>query len=109
MINNKIDELFQAINESEEYQDYLKIVKILKEDKELTNLIEEIKQLQKEATILEYQNNTKYKEIDNTIKEKLNILNNNPLYVEYKYKMDELNNIISTSSNMITKYLEEIV
>lgn len=109
MINNKIDELFQAINESEEYQDYLKIVKILKEDKELTNLIEEIKQLQKEATILEYQNNTKYKEKDNTIKEKLNILNNNPLYVEYKYKMDELNNIISTSSNMITKYLEEIV
>lgn len=109
MINNKIDELFQAINESEEYQDYIKIVKILKEDKELTNLIEEIKQLQKEATILEYQNNTKYKEIDNTIKEKLNILNNNPLYVEYKYKMDELNNIISTSSNMITKYLEEIV
>lgn len=109
MIDKKIDELFKSINESYEYQEYLKISNAIKKDQELLNLIEEIKIMQKQATLLEYQNNTKYKEIDVKIEEKLKILNNYPLYIEYKHKMDDLNNILSTSSNIITKYIEEII
>ncbi len=109
MIDKKIDELFKSINKSYEYQEYLKISNAIKKDQELLNLIEEIKIMQKQATLLEYQNNTKYKEIDIKIEEKLNILNNHPLYIEYKHKMDDLNDILSTSSNIITKYIEEII
>lgn len=109
MIDNRIDELFQAINESSEYQEYLKITNIIKKDPKLINLIEEIKRLNKEATILEYNKDPKYIEIDQIIKDKLSLLNNNPLYLEYKNKMDTFNDILSESSNILKKYIDDIV
>ena len=103
MIDTKIDNLFKTIKESKEYQDYIKIENAIKKDKDLISLIEEIKNLNKKATILEY------KEIDKIIKEKTAVLNSNPLYIEYKNKMDTLNDILSSSSNLIQKYIDEVV
>ena len=56
MIDNSIEALFESINNSKEYQEYLKITNILNDDKETKKLIDEIKELQKEATKLEYNN-----------------------------------------------------
>ncbi len=63
--------------------------------------------LEKEATILEYKKDPKYKELDKLIKEKINILNNNQLYIDYLKKMEDLNSILKESSTIIEKYLEE--
>lgn len=109
MIDNKIEELFETIMTSQEYQEYQKILNIINKDKKLSSLIKEIKKLNKQATILEYNGNPKYKEIDKKIKQKTIILNNNPLYNEYKNKMNTLNDILATSSNIIQKYIDEIV
>lgn len=105
MINDKLEDLFKAIEESSEYNNYLKIGKILEQDEEIKVLIDEIKALQKEAVKLEYKNDLRYKEVDKKIKEKVDILNNKPIYKEYLRRMNTFNNILSESSNNIEKYI----
>ncbi len=107
MIENKIDELFNTIENSKEYKSYIKIGNILKEDKEINNLINEIKTLQKKSVNLEYNNDPTYKEIDKIIEEKVNKLNSKPIYKEYLRRMNEFNDILASSSNTIEKYIND--
>lgn len=82
---------------------------ILNKDSEIKELLDEIKELEKEATYLEYLGDDKYKEIDEEIKRKADILNNKQVYREYLDKMDAFNDELAISSNMIEKYVEEKV
>ena len=107
MINNKIDELFSAIESSTEYQAYLNIGKVLENDEEINSLVTEIKELQQKSVRLEEQGNQEYKEIDKLIEEKVKLLNSNPIYQEYLRRMNEFNDIIAESSNSIEKYVNE--
>ena len=52
MIESSIEELFNSINNSNEYKEYKLIVDTLESNKEVIDLIEEIKRLQKEAVKL---------------------------------------------------------
>ena len=72
MIENKIEELFNSINRSNEYREY----------QEIEQLIAEIKSLQKKATNLEYQQNEDYNQVDKIIEEKLKILKSKKDYQE---------------------------
>ena len=85
------------------------MVNILNKDSEIKTLIEEIKALEKKATYLENIGDVSYKEIDNIIKEKANILNNKQVYIEYLNKMSDFNQELSVSSKMISDYLSEKV
>ena len=105
MINDKLEDLFNAIEESSEYKNYLKIGEVLEEDEEIKILIDEIKTLQKQAVKLEYNNDIRYKEVDKEIEDKVNILNNKPIYKEYLKRMNAFNDILSESSNNIEKYI----
>ena len=67
MIENKLDELFSAIESSNEYQAYLNIGKVLENDEEINSLVTEIKELQQKSVRLEEQGNQEYKEIDKLI------------------------------------------
>lgn len=82
---------------------------ILSKDTEIKELLNEIKELEKEATYLEYIGDPKYMELDERIKELADVLNNKQVYQEYLNKMDEFNNELSMSSKMIEKYVEEKV
>jgi len=107
MIKNKIDNLFETIENSKEYKDYLKIGDALSKNEEIMRLIDEIKRLQQESTILEYNNDDRYKEIDKVIEEKVEILNKKPAYIEYLNKIGEFNDILAASSKQIDDYIEE--
>ena len=63
MIESSIEELFNSINNSNEYKEYKLIVNTLESNKEVIDLIEEIKKLQKEAVNLEYKNDDRYLKI----------------------------------------------
>ncbi len=108
-MKSSLEELFNAIENSSLYQEYKKMENILNQDREIKILIDEIKELEKEATYLEYIGDEKYKEIDEEIKKKADILNNKHVYQEYLNKMEEFNNELSVSSKMIEKYVEEKV
>jgi len=109
MINSSLEELFKSIENSSLYKEYKKMESILDKDLDIKKLIEEIKELEKQATYLEYIGDDKYKEIDEEIKKKADILNNKHVYQEYLNKMEELNCELSMSAKMIEKYVEEKV
>ena len=107
MIANSVNSLFDSINNSKEYQDYLKIKEVLEKDESIISLIEEIKVLQQESVNLEFNGDEKYKEIDRVIEEKANVLNSNPVYQEYLNKIEEFNNILTASSKMLENYVKD--
>lgn len=109
MIESSIEELFDSINNSKEYQEYKEITSILNDNIEVKSLIEEIKDLQKEATHLEYNEDEKYKELDKIIEEKTKALNENNHYKEYLSKLKTFNNVLLASSSLLDEYIEEKV
>jgi len=109
VIESSIENLFTEINNSNEYKEYINILNILKENKEVNNLIEEIKTLEKKATKLEYEKNKKYIEIDKQIEEKTKVLNSNKEYQEYLSKLKAFNNTLLASSSLLDEYIEEKV
>lgn len=105
MLDNKIDELFTTIEDSKEYKEYKKLGSILEKDPNITLSLNEIKELQKEATYLEENGDERYKQVDELIASKVKVLESNEIYKEYLSKMKEFNKIIATSSNIIEGYL----
>ena len=108
-MENSIQELFDSIENSSLYHEYLKMKDILDKDSEIKELIDEIKELEKEATYLEFIGDDKYKELDEEIKKKADILNSKHVYQEYLNKMEEFNDELAISSKMIEKYVSEKV
>ena len=109
MIEGSIEELFESINNSKEYKEYKEITSILNDNIEVKSLIEEIKELQKEATLLEYNEDDKYKELDKIIEEKTKALNENTYYQEYLSKLKKFNSVLISSSTLIEDYIDEKV
>jgi len=109
MINSSIEELFNSIENSSLYKKYKQMSEILSKDSEIKKMLDEIKELEKEATYLESIGDDKYKDIDEEIKKKASVLNSNCVYQEYLNRMNEFNDEISMSSRMIEKYVEEKV
>ena len=109
MVNSSIEELFNSIENSSLYKRYMKMNDILSKDSEIKNMLDEIKELEKEATYLENIGDDRYKVVDEEIKRKADILNNNYVYQEYLNSMNEFNDEISMSSRMIESYIEEKV
>ena len=70
MIDKTLDELFETIETSKEYQSYLEIGRVIEKNKEVNELIKEIKELQKKSVRLEEAGNDEYKEVDRLIDEK---------------------------------------
>lgn len=106
MINNSIEDLFNSIESSSLYKKYRKMSEILNKDSNIKEMLDEIRILEQKATYLESIGDDKYKEIDEEIKQKADILNSNYVYQEYLNSMDELNGELSMSSKMIETYIE---
>ena len=109
MINSSIEELFNSIENSSLYKKYKKMSDILSKDNDIKKILDEIKELEKEATYLENIGDDRYKEVDEEIKGLADVLNNNYVYQEYLNSMDEFNDELSMSSKIIEKYVEEKV
>lgn len=109
MIDKTLDELFETIETSKEYQSYLEIGRVIDKNKEVNDLMQEIKELQKKSVRLEEKGNEEYKRIDKLIDEKVKYLNSIPIYQEYLRRMKEFNSCLSESSNTIEKYINDKV
>ena len=104
-LNEKIDDLFQVIKDSYEYQSYLDIVKVIEGNDEINELINDIKKLQQRSVKLEYSHNEEYKEIDKEVDKKISRLYAISLYKEYIIRMNQLNDILAESTFQIEKYI----
>ena len=109
MVNSSIEDLFNSIENSSLYKRYKKMSDILSKDSNIKNMLDEIKCLEQEATYLESIGDDRYKDIDEEIKKKADVLNNNYVYQEYLNCMDEFNDELSMSSKIIESYVSEKV
>ena len=100
----KVEEIANYIKETEEYKKYLKSLDNLNKNQELLSIIENIKKYQQEIV----KDKNKEEELDKKIKKNLDILNNNPIYLEYLNYQDEVNNMIIIFENKLNKYFSDI-
>ncbi len=100
-INKKIDEIINDIETSPIYQKYLLLQDKISNNKELMELINKVKIMQKDVV----HQKKKQQELDGLMDE----LNNHPLYREYSNTIYEINNIYGIIESRINNYFEEII
>lgn len=101
---SKVDEIVKYIEDSDTYKKYKEIEKRLEKDSDIMDKINKVKSIQKEIVKLEIEKkdiSIKEKEIEDI----LSNLNNYPIYQEYNYLFEDLNNTFQSIKFIIENYL----
>jgi len=107
-LDNAITKLIETIKQDKDYIRYLDLQNQLTNNLEINELINTIKELQKEATRKGHiGNDIKQLEID--IETKFKQLNNIPLYIEYTNALEKVNDCFSLINKKIDSYIEKEV
>lgn len=104
---NKVNELVDYLKNQDSYKRYITLSLSLKEDKEVMKLIKEIKKIHQNIINDEY-NGINTSKLELQLSKKKEELERFPLYLEYSYLQEDLNNqfqqIKSIIENEINKY-----
>lgn len=104
---SKTDEIIDIIKNSEEYRKYIEVSDKLKDHQEIMNLINDVKSLQKRI-VKEESLGRDITFIDEEINKKLKQLEGYPIYLEYIYLQEDLNNSIQLVREKIENYINNI-
>ena len=102
-ILEKVDNIVNYIKESKSYQNYLKSQEILSNQKDLLEIIDNIKKVQKE-----FVKNPKNKELQFKLEELNNKLQDDITYNQYNEYLKEVNNMLAIFENKINKYFDDV-
>ena len=102
----KIDEIVNYIEESDNYKKYKEIEKKLEKDSDIMDKINKIKSIQKEIVKLEV-NKRDVSHLEKEIEDILSILNTYPIYQEYIYLQEDLNNTFQSIKSIIETYIND--
>ena len=100
LVLDKTNELVSLIKESNDYKRYLFLKEEMKKDKQLMELVNKIKKSEKLRVNLEH----KQEDISNIEKEINSLrkeLNEYPIYQEYLYLQEDLNNLFQNIRNIL--------
>ena len=103
---SKVDEIVNYIEESDNYKKYKEIEKKLENDSDIMDKVNKIKSIQKQIVKLEIEK----KDISYLEKEReeiLSILNTYPIYQEYIYLQEDLNNTFQSIKTIIENYIND--
>lgn len=103
-VNNKVDELIDYIKNTNDYKMCLKLRSQMNNNKELIDLINEIKKLQKKYIRGNYDDSLK-KELD----EKNETLLSIPLYVVYNQHLARVNEMIDYVKESLNDYFYNLL
>lgn len=95
----KIDDLILFVKQSKEYQLCLEAKAKMSENKELMQLIEEVKNLQKQ-----YIRSNNSNEIKKILDEKIHVLNEIPLFVTYNLNLEVVNQKLQVIQEELNDY-----
>lgn len=105
-ILNQMDKVIETLVSSDKYKYFLELSDKLKNNDKVTNMIKEIKQIQKKIVKLELEK----KDIslyEKEIQDILTELNKIPLYIEYISIQEEINDIYQVIKNKLDNYFIE--
>lgn len=100
----KMDEIVDYIEKSESYQKFKAIEAKMQKNTDIMERIAKIKKLQKEAVKLEY-NKKDGSEKEKEISLLLDELQSYPIYQEYSYLLEDLNNTFQSVRSVIENYI----
>jgi len=100
---NEINILINTIKESDIYKEYIVLLDKVNVSEEIKNLTNEIRVLNKKMVL------TPSIELESELNLKEKELNEIPLYLEYKYKLDELNNMLTVIKNKVEIFMKDIL
>lgn len=92
---NNIDNILT----SNTYVRYKEICSIIENDKEINDLLNEIKVLQNKSVFLEYNNDLSFLDVEKEILEKVDLLNSNEKYKLYLNEMKLYNESLISGGN----------
>ena len=101
---SKIDEIVEYIEESDTYKRYKDIEKKLENDSDIMDNVNKVKSIQKEIVKLEFEKKD-ISNLEKEIEDILSILNTYPIYQEYIYLQEDLNESIGLVKERIEKHI----
>lgn len=99
----KIDNLINYIKSTDEYKKVIEIRKQIKQDKELLDLIENVKEKQKQ-----YIRSNKQEELKEQLENLMIDLEENSLYFEYNKNLQEVNLLLETVKYELNNYFTNV-
>ena len=102
-IEEKIDELFDELKNKDIYVNYVRVKEELKNNKEINEIINQIKRLQKICT------NNDDPKLEDEIKKLYDALNSYPIYQSYLNLKDLLNEELIIIKNQFENYFKDIL
>lgn len=103
---SKIDEIVEYIEESDTYKRYKDIEKKLENDSDIMDNVNKVKSIQKEIVKLEFEKKD-ISNLEKEIEDILSILNTYPIYQEYIYLQEDLNNTFQSIKSIIETYIND--
>lgn len=103
-LNNEVDDLVNYIKNTDDYKKCIELKEKMKGNKELTELINEIKSLQKKYIRSNYDSDIK-SVLDKKNSELLEI----PIYVIYNEHLDRVNYMIDYVKNSLNDYFDKLL
>ena len=100
-IETKIDEIIKEIESSPDYKKYLSLKEQIKNNKELMELINRVKVMQKDVL--------HHKETKENLEKLVDELESHPLYREYNNTLCEINNTYGIIESSLNNYFNDII
>ena len=100
---NEIDTLINTIKSSDIYKEYIELLEKVSLSNEIKELTNEIRLINKKLVV------TPSVELEELLSKRVNELNEIPLYLEYKYKLEELNNMLTIIKNKVELFMKDIL
>jgi len=99
----EIDTLIGVIKSSDIYKEYIDLFNKVNNSNDIKELTNEIRKLNKQLVL------TPSIELEEKLKLIEKELNEIPLYLEYKYKLEELNNLLTIIKNKVEIFMQDIL
>lgn len=110
-VNNKIIEkvveIVDIVKNSDLYKDYINVSAKMEKNKDIRDLINDIKRIQKQIVKEEYKG-MDISSLEYDLNEKLEKLDTYPIYLDYKELQEQLNEEIQMIREKIEKHINEI-
>ena len=100
---NEIDTLINTIKSSDIYKEYIDLLDKVNSSNEIKELTNEIRLINKKLVL------TPSIELEELLSKRQKELNEIPLYLEYKYKLEELNNMLTVIKNKVEIFMKDIL
>ena len=102
-IINEINIFVKTIKDSKIYKEYITLLEKVNKSEEIKVLVTDIRNIQKKLV------KNPSIELENILKQKQEELNDIPIYLDYKDKIEELNNVLLTVKDKFDSFIEELI